>query len=112
MTTPLQIRIERARYNVIALLRWQRMLGLLTTGLILYFVVFVVFGRTDVGWMLPKVIRHIQWPDLPRFFYSTQKTPDGQEEAIYTVPSRQLTAQELAQLTATNTAPATSPLGR
>jgi hypothetical protein len=108
-TTPLQNRIERARYNVIALFRLRRVLGLLATGVILYFIVFVVFGRTDVGWMLPKVVRHIQWPDLPRFFYSTQKTSDGRDEAIYTVPSRQLTAPELAQLTATNGATVTSP---
>ena len=106
MSTPLQKRIESARFNVIALFRLRRVLGLLTTGVVLYFVVFVVFGRTNVGWMLPQVVRHIQWPDLPRFFYSTQKTTDGQTEAIYTVPSRQLTAQELAQLTATNGATA------
>jgi hypothetical protein len=109
MTTPLQKRIERARFNVIALFRLRRVLGLITTGVVLYFVVFIVFGQTNVGWMLPKVVRQIQWPDLPRFFYSTQKTADGRDEAIYTVPSRQLTAQELAQLTATNGAPATAP---
>lgn len=101
--------IARARYNVIALFRLRRLLGLLATGVVLYFVVFVVFGRTDVGWMLPKVVRHIQWPDLPRFFYSTQKTPDGRDEAIYTVPSRQLTPQELTQLTATNGGTAAVP---
>jgi hypothetical protein len=107
--TPLQKRIERARFNVTALFRARRVLGLLLTGVVLYFVVFVVFGRTNVGWMMPKVVRHIQWPDLPRFFVSTQKTDDGQEEKIYTVPSRQLTAQELAQLTGTNAAPAAPP---
>jgi hypothetical protein len=104
--------IERARYHVIALFRWGRVLGLLTTGVVLYFVVFVVLGQTDVGWMLPKVVRHIQWPDLPHFFVSTQKTPDGRDEAVYTVPSRQLTPQELAQLTSTNAAPATAPSAR
>jgi hypothetical protein len=60
--------------------------------------------------MLPKVVTHIRWPDLPRFFVSTQKTDDGREETIYTVPSRQLTPQELAQLTTTNGAPA--PAGK
>jgi hypothetical protein len=112
MTTPLQKRIERARYNVIALFRWRRVLGLTLTGLVLYFIVFVVFGKTDVGWMLPPVVRHIQWPELPRFFVSTQKTADGQDETIYTVPSRQLTPQEMAQLTATNGAAVTSPPAR
>jgi hypothetical protein len=109
MTTLLQKRIERARYNVLALFRWQRVLGLTLTGFVLYFVIFVIFGKTDVGWMLPPVVRHIQWPDLPRFFVSTQKNADGQDETIYTVPSRQLTPQELAQLTATNSAGATVP---
>jgi hypothetical protein len=107
--TPLQKRIASTRYHVIALFRWQRVLGLTLTGFVLYFVIFVIFGKTDVGWMLPPVVRHIQWPDLPRFFVTTQKTADGQEETIYTVPSRQLTPQELAQLTATNGAPAIVP---
>src|ERR1700742_5151332 len=97
---PLEDQIERARYNVIALFRWQRVLGLATTAVVFYFVIFVVFGKTDVSWMLPKVVKHFQWPDLPRFFVSTQKTSDGREEAIYTVPARQLTKDELAQLTA------------
>jgi hypothetical protein len=109
--TPLQNRIDRARSSVIALFRWQRVLGLAATAVVFYFVIFVVFGRTDMNWALPRKVAHFSWPDLPRFLVWTQKAPDGQDEAVYTVPARQLTREEVSQLGPTNAAP-TSPSAR
>jgi hypothetical protein len=86
---------------------WQRLLGLALTALLGYLLVFVVLGKTDVSWMVSKGAAYrFHWPDLPRFFVRKETTSDGREETVYSVPSRQLTAQELAQLSATNQAPA------
>jgi hypothetical protein len=99
--------LESFRFHFLALFRWPRMLGLAVTAFLFYLLVFVVFGRTDVSWLISKnPAPHFYWPDLPHFFVSKETTPSGQEETIYSVPSRQLTAQELSQLGATNRAPA------
>jgi hypothetical protein len=78
---------------------------LLGTGVVLYIVVFVVFGRTDVSWIMPdtqQIARTIVdvWPRMP-FFVQQENTPDGQV-TYYTVPTRQLTRQEMRQLGMTN----------
>ena len=78
------------------------------TAAVLYFLVFVVFGKVNVGWMLPDTDRFARtlmaaWPKMP--FFAVQKEPanDGKgEEVYYTVPTRQLTQQELAQMGMTN----------
>ncbi len=97
-------RWQLAWYNFTQLFRWYRVLGITTLSIIAYILAFYVFGKTDVtGFLPPRTIMRFHWPDLPYFFVSKEKSPDGQsEETVYTVPSRQLTASELAQLEATN----------
>ena len=65
-----------------------------------YCLVFFVFAKTDVGWFLPpQEAKQFHWPNLPRFMTWEQSSPDGKApEVIYTVPTRQLTSEELAQL--------------
>ena len=82
--------------------------GLTGTGIVLYFVVFVVFGRVNVGGIMPDTNRIAQtlievWPKMP--FFAMEKVPinggKGQE-IYYTVPTRQITPQELARMGVTN----------
>ena len=74
----------------------------------LYFLAFVVFGKVDVGWMMPdteKFARELMWawPKLPVFEVQKETTKDGKGQVIYyTVPTRQLTPQDLAQMGVTN----------
>jgi hypothetical protein len=64
----------------------------------------------DVSWLLPSSPHRFHWPDLPVFSTGSERAPDGRsEEKLYTVPSRQLTAPELAQLGATNRAGGPAP---
>jgi len=101
-----------------------RFMGITGLFLVLYIVVFGVFGNVDVSGLLPiKLATEIQeaWPQMP--FFTVQKEPvnggHGQE-IYYTVPTRQITPQELAQMEkgkpaakSTATAPATSaPVAR
>jgi len=82
--------------------------GLTGTALVLYFLVFVVFGKLDMSWIMPdtnQIARTFMsvWPRMP--FFAAQKEPvnggKGQE-IYYTVPTRQFTPQELARMGATN----------
>jgi hypothetical protein len=91
-----------------SILKSPRLWGLTGTALVLYFVVFVVFGKLDVSWFMPstdEIARTIVsiWPRLP--FFAVQKEnvtgPHGQE-TYYTVPTRQFSPQELARMGATN----------
>jgi hypothetical protein len=81
-----------------------RIMGITTLFLLLYIVVIGIFGRVDITGLLPiKLAASIQqaWPEMP--FFSTAKTvsDDGKEkEVYYTVPTRQLTPQEVAKLEA------------
>ena len=94
-------------------------MGLTGTAAVLYFLVFVAFGKVDVGWMMPDTNRIARtliavWPKMP--FFAVQKKQVGggkNEEVYYTVPTRQLTSQELAQMGMTNaTAGPTLPKNR
>jgi len=100
-------RWQWVRYNFVQLFRWYRVLGITTLSLLAYFLAFHVFENADVtGFLPPRVIMRFHWPDLPYFFVSKQTAPDGKsQETVFTVPTRQLTAKEMAQLQATNAAP-------
>jgi hypothetical protein len=94
-----------------SILKSRRLWGLIRTGLVLYFLVFVVFGKLDVSWLMPDTRRIAQnlietWPEMPFFEVQKQPTADGKgEEIIYTVPTRQITPQELARMGLTNAVP-------
>ena len=95
-----------------SILKSPRLWGLTGTALVLYFLVFVVFGKLDVSWFMPstdEIARTIVsiWPRLP--FFAVQKEsvtgPHGQvqgQEIYYTVPTRQFSPQELSRMGATN----------
>ncbi len=87
------------------LIRSRHLWGLLATAVVLYILVFVVFGRSDVGWFMPNTQQMARtivdvWPRMP-FFVQKEDTPTGQV-IYYTVPTRQLTRQEMRQLGMTN----------
>jgi hypothetical protein len=90
-----------------------RFVGITGLTFLSLFIFFNYVGKTDVGWALPwtKPFR-LHWPDLPIFASWKTTTPDGRQETIYQVPSRQLTPAEIAHLRytpgATNAAPATA----
>jgi hypothetical protein len=84
--------------------------GLAGTAMVLYFLIFVVFGRLDMSWIMPdtsQIARTFMstWPHLP-FFAVRQKDAvepgDGGRYIYYTVPTRQFTARQLAQMGLTN----------
>ena len=82
--------------------------GLTGTAVVLCLLLF--FARNlNVGWMMPDTQRLAReiinvWPQMPFFAVTKEPAKDGQGEIIYyTVPTRQLTPQELAQLGMTNT---------
>jgi hypothetical protein len=95
-----------------SILKSTRLWGLTGTALVLYFLVFVVFGKLDMSWIMPnteEIARTFMsvWPRMP--FFAVQKenvtgvNGQGQGEIIYyTVPTRQFTPQELARMGATN----------
>ena len=95
---------------IVSIFKSRHLWGLTGTGLVLYFVVFVVFGRVNLNWVMPDTDRMARtlieaWPKLP--FFTVEKVPinGGKgEEVYYTVPTRQLTAQELTQMGVTNAA--------
>jgi hypothetical protein len=96
-----------------ALLR-RRVLGLAGTALGFYLVFGVLLAKVNVGWLLPtdkmagEVI--VFWRDLP--FFNVEKVPDANgngEVTYYTVPTRQVTRQEMAQMMGTNAAANPAP---
>jgi hypothetical protein len=96
---------------IVSFFKSRRLWGLTGTGLVLYFVVFVVFGKVNLNGIMPdtdQIARTLieVWPKLP--FFTVEKMPinggKGQE-VYYTVPTRQLTPQELAQMGVTNATP-------
>jgi hypothetical protein len=85
--------------------QWHRILGISALSLAAYFLIFVVFGKTEIGWRTSTSAPHFQWPNLPAFTVEKSSSPQGEDqETIYTVPSRQLTPKELAQIDATHQA--------
>ncbi len=85
-----------------------RLWGLIGTGVVMYFLVFVVFGRIDMSWIMPdtkQIARTIidVWPKMP-FFVQTEKTPEG-DVTYYTVSTRQFSQKELKNMGVTNAAP-------
>jgi len=105
-----------------SILKSPRLWGLAGTALVLYFLVFVVFGKLDMSWIMPNTDEIARtfisvWPRMP--FFAVQKEnvtgSNGQAEGqviYYTVPTRQFTPQEIAWMLGTNRmahpAPATS----
>jgi hypothetical protein len=92
-----------------SLLKSRHLWGLSGTALVLYFLVFVVFGRVDVSWMMPSTqmaSTYIKiWNELP-FFSSGKRTIENENgtevETYYTVPTRLLTRKEIAEMSGTN----------
>ena len=81
---------------------WYRVMGISGLFLTGYIVVIGIFGNVDVSPLLPvKLAASIQeaWPRLPFFTVETDSINGGKGEVIYyTVPTRQLTPQELARM--------------
>ncbi|HEY0257155.1 MAG TPA: hypothetical protein VGC39_06920 [Candidatus Methylacidiphilales bacterium] len=93
-----------------SILRSPRLWGLAGTALVLYFVVFVVLGKLDMSWIMPDTNQIARtfievWPRMPFFAVQKESSADGQGQVIYyTVPTRQLTPQEIARMGMTNEA--------
>jgi hypothetical protein len=93
---------------------WYRFMGITGICLLGYIVVIGIFGNTDISRFLPiDMAKSIQthWPDLPFFTVQQQPIDDGQEKEVYfTVPTRELTKQEIAKLKATGPEPKSAPI--
>ena len=91
-----------------SLLKSTRLWGLTGTALVLYFLLFVVFGKLDVSWIMPPTDKIAQaiidvWPHLPFFAVHQESVGGGKgREIYYTVPTRQFSPQELARMGTTN----------
>lgn len=93
-------------------LKSPRLWGLAGTAVVLYFLVFVVFGRIDMSWIMPdtnQLARNliVDWQTMPFFAVQKENVRDmnGQEQGqviYYTVPTRQITPKELARMGVTN----------
>jgi len=99
-----------------SILKSPRIWGLTGTAFALYFLVFVVFGKLDMSWIMPNTNEIARtfisiWPRMPFFTVQTESVHGGKDrEVYYTVPTRQLTPQEIARMGATNgTAHPTAP---
>ena len=95
-----------ALYSII---KSTRLWGMMGTGLVLYLLLFVVFGKLDMSWLMPPTNEIAAaiidvWPKMP-FFVQKQTLENGQVEIRYTVPTHQLTTAELERLGITNSAP-------
>ncbi len=90
------------------ILKSTRLWGLLGTAAVLWFICFKVFGKADVSWFMPdtrQIARAVMdvWPKMPFFAVDREPAPDGKGEIIYyTVPTRQFSQKELAQMGVTN----------
>jgi hypothetical protein len=91
-----------------SILKSRHFWGLTGTGIALYFLVFVVLGKIDVSGIMPpanKIANAIidVWPRLPFFTVKKESVDGGKgQEVDYTVPTRQITPQEIARMSATN----------
>ncbi len=83
-------------------LAWYRFFGITSLCLLGYIVVIGIFGNVDISGLLPnRMALTIQyaWPQMPFFTVEREPVNGGRgEEIIYTVPTRQLTPQEIALL--------------
>jgi hypothetical protein len=101
--------------TVYSILKSPRLWGLTGTALVLYFLVFVVLGNIDVSWIMPptdKIANAIIeiWPRMPFFTVERESINGGKgEEIYYTVPTRQLTPQEIARMGRTSGAAHPAP---
>jgi hypothetical protein len=91
--------------SLLSLFKWHRVVGITALSLVAYILVVRVFGDMDVSWIFPHdkpgTTLRMHWPDLPFFTVMKETAPDGKgEETYYTVPTRQLTTREIAQLEA------------
>jgi hypothetical protein len=95
--------------RVSSFLKSPRTWGLAGTAVALYFLIFVVLGRLDMSWIMPdtnQIARNFMstWPHLP--FFAVQKDAvepvGGGQYIYYTVPTRQFTSRQLAQMGLTN----------
>jgi len=106
---------EFALKPLYSILKSPRLWGLTGTALVLYFLVFVVLGRINVSWIMPDTNQIARtmievWPRMPFFTVQMESINGGKgREIYYTVPTRQLTPQELARMGATNAAPHPAP---
>ncbi len=91
-----------------SILKSPRLYGLTGTAVVLYVIVFVIFGKLDMSWIMPDTNQIARtfievWPRMPFFAVQTQSVNGGQSREIYyTVPTRQLSPQELARMGVTN----------
>lgn len=91
-----------------SIIKSPRLWGLTGTAIVLYFLVFVVFGKLDMSWFMPNTEEIARtfisvWPRMPFFAVQKESADDGNGQVIYyTVPTHQLTAQELARMGLTN----------
>ena len=91
--------------SLLSLFKWHRIVGIAALSLVAYILVVRVFGDMDVIWIFPHdkpgATLRMHWPNLPFFTVTKETAPDGKnQETYYTVPTRQLTSKELAQLDA------------
>ena len=89
-----------------SILKSPRTWGLIGTAVVLYFLTFVVFGKLNMSWIMPDTNQlarsvMIAWQDLP-FFTTKRETSDDGQYIYYTVPTKQFTAKQLAQMGVTN----------
>ena len=89
-----------------SILKSPRTWGLIGTAVVLYFLTFVVFGKLNMSWIMPDTNQlarsvMIAWQDLP-FFTTKRETSDDGQYIYYTVPTKQFTAKQLAQMGMTN----------
>ncbi len=94
------------------ILKSRRIWGLAGTAIVLYLLTFVIFGKLNVSGIMPdtnQIARTIitVWPRMPFFTVQKESVSDGSADGrgqyiYYTVPTRQLTPQELAQMGVTN----------
>ncbi len=78
---------------------WYRAMGMTAMFAVLYMVVIGIFGKVDISHLMPvKLAKSIQesWPQLPFFEVESEMVNDGKQKEIrYTVPTRQLTPEEV-----------------
>jgi len=81
-----------------------RFMGITGICLMIYIIVFGAFGDVDVSGFLPiNLATSIQeaWPQMPFFSVQERAASGGRgREIYYTVPTRQITPQELARMEA------------
>jgi hypothetical protein len=109
--SPVAIRVKVSSLKrLTSILKSPRLWGLTATGIVLYFLVFVLFGKTDMSWIMPDTNQLARtmidvWPRMPFFAVQKEASSDGDGTVVYyTVPTRQLSAKEIALMGMTNAA--------